>query len=505
MSRTLLLPTAARGRLLVRAAPALGPSRVPALQVLIRYGSRVLRADLLAGLTVAAVAIPQAMADATVAGLPPQYGLWTAIVLTAVAALFSSSRHLVHGPTTAVTIALACTLAPLPVEEKPAAAVVLCLLVGLIQLACRWLRLADLGRHVSPAALFGFMLGIAAAMVLDQSRHVLGLPAEGVPGESVAARLWRMTTHPHAPNPWTLAIGLGTVVVVLLCKRLGQRLGMHLPEYLLALAVMATGVALCGLDRMGVRVVGEVHMAAPSLGLPAVTWERIRSLAPSALAIALLGLFESLAIARTLADRCGQRLDVRQQCLSDGLANLTGSFFGCFPGAGSFTRSTLNREAGAKTQWSAFFSAIAVALALLPLGPLVRFVPRAALAALLILSAWRLVDRRLLAQYLRRPGWSTAAVLATAAAVAISVEWAVLAGVVCSVAACLGRVVRPISGNGPGTPPSSGKHPGGFSAWPAHGLRRHSGGTPPAPPASSERQRSARPPRWERADRWHRG
>jgi SulP family sulfate permease len=394
------------------------------------YGPGLLRADLAAGLTVAAVAVPQAMADAAVAGLPPQYGVYTAVVLTAVAALFSSSRHLVHGPTTAVTIALLCVLAPIPAAQKPAAAAALALLVGLVQIACRVLGVADLARHVSPAALFGFMLGIGAALVIDQSRHLLGLSAEGGAGHSVVQRLCRMLSDPHAPNPWTLGVGLGTVGLVLGLRRLGRRLGVRLPEYLMALTVMAALAALCNLQGKGVRLVGAVPAAAPALQVPAVSWARWRQLAPSAVAVGLLGLFESLAIARALAQRSGRWLDVRQQCLSDGLANLAGSFFGCFPGAGSFTRSTLNYEAGARTQWAAVFGAVAVAAAMLPVAPLARFVPRPALAALLILAAWQLIDRRQLADYLRRPGWGTAGAVVTAAVtVAASVEWAVLAGV----------------------------------------------------------------------------
>jgi SulP family sulfate permease len=161
-----------------------------------------------------------------------------------------------------------------------------------------------------------------------------------------------------------------------------------------------------------------------------VSAARLRELAGSAVAIGLLGLFESLAIAQALAVRSGRQLDVRQQCLSDGLANLAGGFFGCFPGAGSFTRSTLNYEAGARTQWAAVFGAGAVAAAMLPVAPLARFVPRSALAALLILAAWQLIDRRQLAAYLRRPGWASAGALAMAViTVAVSDESAVLAGI----------------------------------------------------------------------------
>jgi SulP family sulfate permease len=405
------------------------PSWLPALQGLAGYTPRTLRADLVAGLTVAAVAIPQSMADASMAGLPPCCGLYTAIVLTAVAALFSASRHVVHGPTTAISIAVMCALTPVPPAEKLAAAVLLAFLVGLIQLACRVLRIADLGRHLSPSVLFGFMLGIVTVLTVNQSRHLLGLSRDGV------------------QNPWALTIGLGTLGLIVGCRAVGKRFRVRLPEFLLAVTVAAGVVATCGLEGRGVAVVGDMPGETLSFCVPAVTWQKVQPLLPSAVAIALLGLFESLAIARMLAERSGQELDVRQQCLSEGLANLAGSFFQCFPGSGSFTRSTLNLEARAATQWAALFSAGVVATALLLFSPLVRFLPRPALAALLIVSAWRLVNRRQLLAYVRQPGWATAEVFVVAlAAVAVSIEFAVLAGVVLSVLARLGRPAAAVPG-----------------------------------------------------------
>jgi SulP family sulfate permease len=276
---------------------------------------------------------------------------------------------------------------------------------------------------------------MAAALVIDQSRHLFGLPVEGAAGDTVVRRLWAMLTHAHAPNVWTLGVGVATVGLVFILRRISRRLGLLFPVYLMALAIMAALAAACGLQDKGVRLVGAVPAAAPTFQIPHVSAARLRELAGSAVAVGLLGLFESLAIAQALAARSGRPLDVRQQCLSDGLANFAGSFFGCFPGAGSFTRSTLNYDAGARTQWAAVFGAVAVAAAMLPVAPLARFVPRSALAGLLILAAWRLIDRRQLAGYLRRPGWASVGALAMAViTVAVSVECAVLAGIGISVA-----------------------------------------------------------------------
>ena len=188
---------------------------VPALDALRTYSWRALRLDTLAGLTVAAVAVPQAMAYASIAGLPPQYGLYTAIVMTAVGAVLDSSRQLINGPTNAISIALLSALAAVAdPHDKLAAAVVMALLVGLVQTGITLLRLGDLTRYISHAVIVGFTLGAAVLLVLDQLKNLLGLAAQGEPHDHFLVRFWRTLLRGGPVHGWTLAIGLGTVALV---------------------------------------------------------------------------------------------------------------------------------------------------------------------------------------------------------------------------------------------------------------------------------------------------
>ena len=403
---------------------------VPALDSLRTYSLRSLRLDVVAGLTVAAVAVPQAMAYASIAGLPPQYGLYTAIVMTAVGALFDSSRQLINGPTNAISIALLSALAFVPTEEKLPMAMLLALLMGGIQTGITLLRLGDLTRYISQAVIVGFTLGASVLLFLDQLKNLLGLPAQGNPEEHFLTRFYLTMTQPAPIHLWTLTVGLGTIGVVLVLRWSGKRFRVQLPDYLIALALMSLCVWLLELDRQGVAVIGNVPRGLPSFEVPHVTWEGARHLAGSALAIGVLGLLEAIAMAKAIAARTGQKLDINQQCLSEGLANLTGSFFQCFPGSGSLTRSAINVQAGAVSQWSGVFSAIAVALTVLLLAPYAFYIPKASLAAILFLSSWRLVDRKQLMYHLRTTRFDAGIVLATAlAAVFVSVEFCILVGV----------------------------------------------------------------------------
>lgn len=404
---------------------------VPALDSLRSYSWRSLRLDTQAGLTVAAVAVPQAMAYASIAGLPPHYGLYTAIVMTAVGALLDSSRQLINGPTNAISIALLSALAAITdPQDKIAAAVVMALLVGVVQTGITLLRLGDLTRYISHAVIVGFTLGAAVLLVLDQLKHLVGLPARGDPHDHFLVRFGKTIANISEVNGWTVAIGLGTIVLVLLLRLVGRRLGVRLPDFLLAVVAAAGLVWLLGLDEKGVRVVGEVSGHLPSFELPALTGARVRELAGSALAIALLGLLEAIAMAKAIAAQTGQKLDINQQCLSEGLANVAGSFFQCFPGSGSLTRSAINQQAGAVSQWSGVIAAAAVAVTMLLFAPVAYYIPRAALAGILLVSAARLVDRHQLVYHLRTTRFDAGIVLATAlAAVVVSVEFCILIGI----------------------------------------------------------------------------
>ena len=406
---------------------------VPALDSLRSYDWRAMRSDVIAGLTVAAVAVPQAMAYALVAGLPAQYGLYTAIVMTAVGAVFDSSRQLINGPTNAISIALLSAIAAVQApEQRIQAAVLMAFMVGSVQLIITFLRLGDLTRYISHSVIVGFTLGASALLVLDQLKNLVGITAAAGGGahDHFLVRFWNDMTAGGPVHLPTAMIGIGSIAMVLALRWIKQKLDWQLlPELLLTVVAMAVLTAQLGFDAQGVRVIGEIPTTMPPFAVPRFDAEMIRDLSTAALAIGVLGLLEAIAMAKAIAAHTGQRLDMNQQCLSEGLANFTGSFFQCMPGSGSLTRSAINQQAGAVTQWSGVVSAAAVATIMIGFGPYARFIPRSALAGILILTAWKMIDRKALAYHLRATRFDAIVVGVTAfAAVGISVEFCVLIG-----------------------------------------------------------------------------
>jgi SulP family sulfate permease len=258
------------------------------------------------------------------------------------------------------------------------------------------------------------------------------------------SRFWQTLAHGggiHAETAW---IGLGSIALVVALRWAKARLGWRLlPDLLIVVGAMAGLVGWLGLDQRGIAVVGEIPAKLPSFAAPDLDAARMRDLATGALAIAVLGLLEAVSMAKAIAAYTGQRLDMNQQCLSEGLANLTGSFFQCIPGSGSLTRSAINQQAGAVSQWSGVISAAAVAGIVLLFAPYARHLPRAALAGILVVSAWKMVNWRLLLWHLRATRYDAAIVAVTAvSAIAISIEFCVLVGVFMSFVLAVPRAGR---------------------------------------------------------------
>ncbi len=402
---------------------------VPALDSLREYTPTTFRRDLLAGLTVAAVAVPQAMAYASIFGMPVEYGLYTAMVMTAVGAIFDSSKQLINGPTNAISIAMLSALAGTPDEARIPAAILMAFLIGAIQLGITFLRLGDLSRYISHAVIVGFTAGASVLLVLDQLKHALGLKAMGSAEEHFIRRFWMTVRHGGPVHYPTLLLTLGTIAVAMLIRWLNRRWGWKLPELLLAIGAAGLAVGAMHLGDRGVRLVEQIPRTLPQFQPPAWDLATARALSTSALAIALLGLLEAIAMSKSIAAKTRQKLDINQQCLSEGLANVAGSFFHCFPGSGSLTRSYINHQSGAATQWSGVFSAAAVALTVLLFAPAAQYVPRAALAGVLLLTATRMIDLPGLRYHLRATTFDAVIVAATAlSAVLISVEFCILIG-----------------------------------------------------------------------------
>ncbi len=398
-----------------------------------RYGWRGLRGDVIAGLTVATVAVPQAMAYALIAGIEPKYGLWTAIVMTALASVFGSSRHLINGPTNAISLVVFSAVGG--VVSAPGApsrmelVALLAILVGLIQVLIAILKLGDLTRYVSESVVLGFMVGASVLVALSQVHSLLGLQAKGSGHDHFLVRFWLTLTEGGPVQPRAVAIGLATIALIYALHKIGRRLKKRLPELLITLIVVSAGAA--ALDPAGATNGSlAIERGLPRLAWPPLSPDYVRQLWGGALAIALLGLVEALAIAKALAARTRERLDYNRQCLAEGIANLGAGLFQCMPGSGSLTRSSINYVAGSVSRFSGIISAGAVALALLLLAPLASCIPQPALAGVILWTAWRIVDRKRLRYCLRATRFDAGLAAATAlAAVFLSIEFSILIGV----------------------------------------------------------------------------
>lgn len=416
---------------------------VPAIDSLRTYRWDTLRRDAFAGITVAAVAVPQAMAYASIFGMPVEYGLYTAIVMTGVGALFDSSKQLINGPTNAISIAMLSALAVIPPDQRIPAAILMAFLIGAIQTGITLLRMGDLSRYISHSVIVGFTAGASILLVLDQLKNALGLKSLGAATDHFLKRFYLTMTGGGPVNWPTLLVAVGTIAIALALRWVNRRFRMVLPELLMAIVLAGTAVWYWELASQGVKLVEQVPRSLPAFQVPRFNWEMTHQLIGSATAIALLGLLEAIAMAKSIAAKTRQRLDINQQCLSEGLANISGSFFQCFPGSGSLTRSYINHQAGAATQWSGVIAAGMVALTMIALAPLAQYVPRAALAGVLLLAATRMIDLPGLRYYCRATRFDAIIVTATAsAAVLISVEFCILIGVLLSFMFYVPRAAR---------------------------------------------------------------
>ena len=348
-----------------------------------------IKSDFIAGLTGAVIVLPQGVAFATIAGLPPEYGLYTAMVTPIVAALFGSSFHLVSGPTTAISIVVFSSISQYAdpgTDEFITLALTLTFLAGIYQLAFGLARLGALVNFVSHTVVIGFTAGAAILIATSQVKHVTGI---FVPKGETFLHTWKdLYEGLGQVDPYLLVIALATMISALLTKRYWPKM----PGLLIGLIVGSIVALLFKGQTDNIRLVGEIPAHLPPMSHPSFSFETIKMLAPQAFAVALLGLIEAVSISRAIATKSSQRIDPNQEFIGQGLSNITGSFFSSYAGSGSFTRSGINYEAGARTPLSAIFAALALMVIVLLIAPLTAYLPIAAMGGVILLVAWNLID-----------------------------------------------------------------------------------------------------------------
>lgn len=402
------------------------------LATLRHYSFFKLRKDMVAGLTVSVVEVPQAMAYALIAGVPPEYGLYTAVMQGVLSALLSSSSHLISGPTNTSSLLIAAAVHRLVADpaEPVYLELVFCLTVfkGVILLAFSAARMGNITRYVSRSVISGVTAGAGVLILIGQLPHFLGLtiPPAATTWPGAFGYVQRYLPHLDEINGQATAVGMLALLVILIAPRLWR----FLPGALLAMGMAAAGVWVLNWTTAELPLVGVLPRAFPGFHMPRPTLPQVEALFSGALALAILGMLESVAISKAIASHTGERVDPNREFFSQGLLNTVTGFFQCIPGSGSFTRSALNYSAGAQTRFSALFNAAFVILIFMIGARLAGYIPMASLAAVIMLIAWRMIDWQYLTRVWRADRSDAVVFLLTfASTMLLPLQYAVLVGV----------------------------------------------------------------------------
>ena len=389
-----------------------------------------LKADAFAGFTNAAIVLPQGVAFATIAGLPPEYGLYTAMITAVIAALFGSSMIMISGPTTAISAVLFTTLSSIALPGSDGyiqLALAMTIMVGLFQLVAGIARLGGLVSFVSHSVMTAFTAAAALLIGVSQLAGALGLHVER--GGNVLERVIRVIEHIDGVNLLAVLISATTLGSAMLLQRYLPRW----PGFLIALLI-GSGVAwITDAANKGVAMVGALPKALPSFAPPVSGLEQFGILAPGAAAIALVGLLEAISIGRAFAVRRREPFNANQEMIGQGLSNAVGGFFQCYAGSGSFTRSGVNAAAGAATPMSGIFASGFLALILIFIAPWVAHIPTPAMAGLILFVAYRLIDFKEVRHVVTSSRPETVILVLTfAAGLFIELDFAIYVGVIAS-------------------------------------------------------------------------
>jgi SulP family sulfate permease len=410
-----------------------------------RPTAETLRQDASAALTGAVVVLPQSIAFASIAGLPPEYGLYAAMVPAIVGALWGSSRHLVSGPTTALSIVVFASMSPLAQAGSAqyiALVLTLTLMVGLIQLGMGLAKMGALVNFISHTVILGFTAGAAFLIFASQVGNFMGMSIpRGLPFHET---LLYAGQHLGESHLWVELVGLSTLVAGLAARR-------WLPKFPYMILAMLAGSLVAILintltdpAQAGISTMGAVHATLPPLTLPTLGYAALQSLLFPAVIIAILGLTEAVAISRAIATRSGQRIDSNQEFIGQGLSNLVGSFFSAYPSSGSFNRSGLNYASGARTGLAAAFSAVFLLVISVFAAPVMAYIPIAAMAAILFIVAYALVDFHHIGLILRRHPRERVVLLVTFVGTLIDLEKGLFLGIMVSLLFFLHKTSQPI-------------------------------------------------------------
>jgi SulP family sulfate permease len=403
------------------------------------------RADLIAGLTGAMLGLPQGVAFAILAGLPPQYGLYAAMVPPVLSALFGSSLHMIAGPTNAVAILIFASLSPLVAPGTPdyiSLVLTVTFLTGVFELAMGAARLGTLVNFVSHTVIIGFSAGAAVLIASTQIKTFFGI---AVPADaSFLETLRQLALQTGHINPYVTAVGVFTLLSGIVARKYVPKIPFMISATILGALFAFVLNHFFGAQVTGIKTVGALPSHLPPLSFPDLSLESIKKAAPVALANTILALTLAVSIGRSLAIKSGQRIDSNQEFIGQGVSNIAGSFFSSFPSAGSFNRSGANYEAGAATPMASVYSSLFLVVIVLLVAPLADYLPLASVAAILFLVAYGLIDVHHIKAILKTSRPESAVMLVTLfAALFLGLQTAIYAGVLLSLMLFLNQAARP--------------------------------------------------------------
>lgn len=425
-------------------------SYLPFVETIKNYSKEKFSGDFVAGLTVAIVALPQSMAYAMIAGVDPRLGLYATIAPVIVSSLFGSSNFLIAGPTNAISMVVFSSISTVVIggnliidlsdEQKIGAIFLLAFLVGLIQFIMGVAKLGNLVNFISHSVVVGFTAGAGILIAFNQIKNFLGLKFTSHP-EFIHTVEDTFSNIEHT-NKIALYLGIFTIAFILISKKISKKI----PGALLAMISAAILVAVFKLDGSIYKLdlVGKIPQSLPPMSRFPLSFDHIRALFMPAIAIAVLGAVEALSIAKSIASKSREKIDGSQEFIAQGLANISAAIFSGIPGSGSFTRSAVNYDSGAKTRFAGIYSALFVLATILVFAPYARFIPKTSLAAILIIIAYNMVDRKAMVSIWKTTKSDAAVMIVTMlSTLLLELEKAVFVGVLLSIALFLRKVSRP--------------------------------------------------------------
>jgi SulP family sulfate permease len=407
-------------------------SYIPLISTIQTYKKEYVRHDLVAALTVAVVAIPQSMAYALIAGVNPVYGLYTAIVSTILGAVFGSSNHLVAGPTNAISLLIASGMAQyMGLSNAYELLFLMTFMVGAMQILLGLIKLGKAINYVSHAVIVGFTAGAGILIAMGQLNQILGIPIANSAQIPTLQKVVYVLGHMDKTNIWSLAMGCLTILIILSCRRINR----NLPGALIGIIVPIGFIFWWALETKGVRLTGTIPTKLPPFTMVVFGLDQARQVFWGALAIAIIGLVEAISIAKSIAVMTRQKIDADQEFIGQGIANLGGSFFQCFAGSGSFTRSAVNHQSGAATRVSGILSGLIVALVLVFLATYARYIPSPSLAGVIIVIGVGMVNVKEIKHVTRSERSDAVAMWGTMVATVLmpDLDWAIYLGIAISI------------------------------------------------------------------------